>query len=153
MKKDIMEFYLFISSSDGIQSSPLNVYHDFTVTLPKFIKLPPNSDSGDRLKWSVALCDIYIQGVQFPNKYFNIAVMCDIIEQSYLKGGYAPVLRILPGEQADGASLYTTYHIELSTYSFSSIRIFLSELAGKSLPAHTSSSVLSCTLHFQATHL
>lgn len=148
-----MEFYLFVSSSDSIQTATGNVYHDFTVTLPKIINLPNKSLSGDILKWGVALCDIYTHGVQFSNRYFNIAVMSDIIEQSYLKGRYAPVLRILPGEEAAGTSLHSTYHIELSTSSLSSIRVFLVELSGKTLPLHTSSSVLSCTLHFQATHL
>ena len=144
-----MEFYLFLSSSDGKNMHPNNSYHDFTITLPKMVHLPNMDKHGVEIKWSMALCEIYLQLRDAMDKSYNIAVMCDLVEQSYLNSSYAPVIRIFPGETIETASLFSTYNIQLSTNSFSSVRIYLQDLSGLTLPNQFGSTVLSCVLHFQ----
>lgn len=149
----MMEFYMFINSSDNIETHPNNCYYDFTITLPKIYHIPKVNQSGQQIVWRVALCDINLSNVAILETAFNIAVMTDLVEQSYLKGGFAPVLRILPANSAQAASLYTVYYISTVKQSFSTIRIYLQELSGKSFPFKTEDTSLSCCLHFQATPL
>jgi len=145
---------MFLNSSDNIEDRPNNEYYDFTITLPKTYHFANvTNQTGDGVVWPVALCDIQLSSAFNLDPSFNIAVMTDIVESSYLNAGFAPVLRIIPASSVQAASLYSLYYISTVKQSFSSIRIYLQELSGKPFPFKTEEASLSCCLHFQASLL
>lgn len=90
---------MFLNSSDNIETRPNNKYYDFTITLPKTYHIANvTNQTGDQVVWRVALCDIHLSSAFNIDPSFNIVVMTDIVEHSYLNGGFPSVLRIFPSE-------------------------------------------------------
>lgn len=80
------EYYLFLSSDDSKETYPSNSPCDFTVILPRRITLT----DGD---WHCALLE-----TTFSSKktgYRPLLFLCDIVRESYVSGGFSPVLNIL----------------------------------------------------------
>lgn len=90
--------YLFINSEDSLTIYPNNTGDNFTVELPKPIQL----ESED---WRVAVTEIKSDK---GNGYYIIC--CDIVEESYIKDKYLPVLR------AGGQTSFTNpYYLKIRT--------------------------------------
>ena len=142
--------YLFLTSTDGLDVYPQNNCTDFTVDFPNPIEL--NSDKTLIMQeWHVALIDI---NINLPISLKNsVIVMCDLVENSYIKGKRLPLLRILPGAMLDGASLHIPYYMKLNTTSFRSLRIYLLDINFESIENEISEDITStCTLHFLPHH-
>ena len=56
-----MDFYMFLHSEDSLAANPNNSYSDFTVMLPTIFQLAEYDSEGVKIRWSVALCDVYLQ--------------------------------------------------------------------------------------------
>ena len=145
------DFYFFLSSKASAHLLPNSSSVDFTTILPNQVHLPRWDQDGTRLRWTVAITDFAIENKEslFANTA-TFAVLCDLASESYIRGKYLPVLRIVREESFPVTSLSLPYYIELNTLSFNSIRIYvlgedLQTIGGDNPSAH-----LSCTLHIQA---
>lgn len=144
---------MFLHSEDSLDANPNNSYSDFTVILPTVLQLADCDSAGMKIHWTVALCEVHLQSGIDSDTSHTIALMTDIVEQSYLNGGYAPVLRIFPADSIESSSLYTPYYIALAQNTFASIRIYLQPIKRNAPPLNRSSrATLSCCLHFQPNH-
>ena len=139
------DFFIFLSSEDGKKLNPSNSASDFTVTLPNAIEL----ENSENIRWSVALSDISISGIQsLPH---TVNVMCDIIISSIIRDNYRPILRSFPSRTLTSASLFLPYYIPLNCSRIERVRIYLedTDLSPIELSSTWDITQLSCSLHFQ----
>ena len=87
---------------------------DFTTLLPNEVSLPNKDKSGNDLEWGVAITDFAIEGGEaLFGGGENYAVLSDLAGESFIKGRYLPVLRIIKEETflVTSLSLFpTTFH-------------------------------------------
>lgn len=76
------EYYLFISSYDSKQYFPGNTHNDFTIQLPETLYLKEGT-------WFCSLIDFKCRTPTPTDLY----VMCDLVQDSYVRGEKLPALR------------------------------------------------------------
>lgn len=146
------EYFFFLSSKDSRKIYPSSSYADFTTHLPNQVTLPTHDAHCNPIRWSVAITDFAVEGkLKLFSKHSSFVVLCDLASESYIRGRYSPVLRIIREESYPVTSLSLPYYIPLNTLSFNSIRIYLLTEELQSIPYSESSLNLSCTLHMVAT--
>lgn len=146
------EQFFFLSSKAAEEYFPSSSYVDFTTPLPNQITLPSHDHQCNPLHWSIALTDFAVEGrKRLFSKHTSFVVLCDLVRESYIRGRYSPVLRIIREESYPVTSLSIPYYIPLNTLSFNSIRIYLQTEDLQAIPITGSNSNLSCTLHLMAT--
>lgn len=146
------EHFLFIASDDAIGIYPGNIYSDFTITLPRGLELASTNSIGERLKWTVAITDIYIAHSDIETlSSCDIAILSSVVDESYIGNDYLPILRIFPRAGVTSNSLAIPFYMGTNTNRIESIRTQLITLRGGSLPKHIeNSSITGCSLHFMA---
>jgi hypothetical protein len=126
------KMYLFISSTDSQKTHPDNSPWDFTVTLPKQIKLSE--------QWEIGLLEIdYAESVTD-----KLVVFCDLCEHSYMRNGYLPLLRIVHAPM----TFPDPYFMSISRDYIGEIRLYIrtTDLKTPSFDINT----LNCTLLLRA---
>lgn len=144
------EHFLFLASDDQEGITERNAYNDFNIILPAPLLLANRNSSGEVLHWRVALTDLYLE---HPDYSFldncHVAVLCDIVGDSYIANTYSPVLRMFPRGDLAVGSLAVPYYLTVHHSRIESIRISLLALRGATLPTHVrGKSLLGCSLHF-----
>ena len=150
----MQDFYFFLSSKASRHLLPNSSSLDFTTILPNQVHLRRWDQDGAPLRWTIAITDFAIENKEslFANTA-TFAILCDLASESYIRGKYLPVLRIVKEEAFPVTSLSLPYYIGLNNLSFNSIRIYvlgedLQTIIGDNLTTH-----VSCTLHIQAMRL
>lgn len=148
------EHFVFIASDDAADIYPDNKYSDFTVTLPRGLKLQNTNAEGERLRWTVSLTDIYIAHPEFSALgNSDIAILSSVANETYIGGEYSPILRVFPRAAVTAYTLGIPFYIGTNTNRIESIRMQIIALRGGSLPSHRENSVTGCSLHFMANHI
>lgn len=148
----MQDLYFFLSSKASAHLLPNSSSLDFTTILPKQVHLPRWDQTGNLLQWKIAITDFAIEKKEslFANTA-TFAVLCDLAGESYIRGRYLPVLRIVKEEAFPVTSLSLPYYITLNTQSFNSIRIYVLGEDLQAIAGDSRSVQLTCTLHIQAT--
>ena len=126
--------YIFLSSTDSIQTHPLNDATDFTITLPHPIDLRNG-------KWSCSLIDIDTDDKDGESG--RITVFCDICECSYVNDSMLPILFV----GREFAPIARPLRISARSVIVSQIRIYLK---GSIVDEHSfASKTVRCTLQLK----
>ena len=150
-----MGFYVYLKSTDSETIYPKSTYYDFIVQLPAYIDLPDSCSFGWKQNWHIGITDI---SLVTENQRFitslptSCVILCNLLTESYLRGRFAPVLRILPSGTEVSASVGSVYYkqVHSTAHSFNEIRIQIldSELKALDLKVWPKKATLSMTLHF-----
>ena len=148
-------FYCYISSDDSKALYTDNSYFDFIVQFPSYIKLEESCSLGWKQYWHIGITEIsLILDTQrsITSLPTSCVILCNLLSESYLRGSYAPVLRILPGGTELSASLGSVYYkqVHSNAQSFNELRIQIKDpdlkpLAFEKWPRNAK---ISMTLHF-----
>ena len=146
-------FYMFISDQDSKATFVDNKFSQFVVQLPSYINLPVSSNFCWQREWYLALVDITLTvGKQRLDAIPTAcAVLCDLVNPSYIRGGSAELLRILPADTDITASLGQSYYMPLknSCHSFNRLQISIRSSDLTELPeTWPTNAKVTCTLHF-----
>jgi len=123
--------YLFLSSSDSLDSHPDNNAWNFTVDLNECIQL-----KGD---WECALMDI-----QYGGDCGELYIYCDLSMPSYALGKFLPLLRIV---KKPLSYVVNPYFMPVSHNYISHIRVYITNKQGTK-PSFTPKK-LRCTLQLR----
>ena len=144
-------FYLFICEQDSIDIFVDNVYTNFVVQFPSYIDLPVSTGIW-RQDWYVALMDFTLTagGQRLDAIPSACAVLCDLVAPSYIRGGTAEILRILPaGSDISGSLPGQSYYFPVKYHSFNQIKLSLvsSDLSPLKTTSWPTKATASFTLH------
>lgn len=145
--------YLFLSSDDCKDKFD-NKYFDFVTELPSYIDLSQTCGLGWQRDWRIAITEVALltEGQRYISSLpTDCAILCNLVSDSYLKGRYAPLLRILSAGDELKASVGSTYYMSIrsSARSFNEIRISLrdSDLNKLDLAKWPEKATIFITLH------
>lgn len=150
-------FYMYLASDDSTpDSSQPQHWSNFSVEISPEIKL--SKDCGFRglrtSSWVVSLLDLSLEGLNASRGLPEATVVvCDLVEESFIKSQKVKILRTLPAGVETAITLAQPYYIGVSTDCFN--RIHFKCLTRELTPLNiekwdvAKTSVLRCTLHFQ----
>ena len=124
--------YLFLSSSDCVDTHPDNNALDFTIDLLPFLDL--------KGKWECGLLEIEYK----PSKK-DMFLYCDLCDSSYVQGNYLPLLRFVKKCEIYEYPLF----IPISREVVSHIRVYIRDAQGN-IPSFSVQD-LRCTLEIRKT--
>ncbi len=144
-----------MSSSDSKLRYSQNKLNDFTVEFDREIQLS-NDMVRNRVSqnYCVALTELSVDSSPYSGARQALpescVILCDICDNSYIKGTRLPVLRILPAANESTVSLFQPYYVGVKVESFIRIRIQIKtrELEALDAGKWELDNELRCTLHF-----
>lgn len=119
--------YLFLNSIDCLKSHPDNNVFDFTIDLGKQLVL--------KGKYQCALTEI-----EYKGKCGDLYVYTDLVDSSYVTGGFLPILRIVKKPVV----IEKPYYLDVTRELVSKLRVYIRTEDGE-LPSVVPES-LRCTL-------
>lgn len=150
-----MGFYVYMTSEDSVSMFPDCTYYDFVVQLPSYINLSESCSFGWQQSWHIGISDIslIVEGQRFISSLpTDCVILCNLLTESYLRGRFAPVLRILPAGSELSATVGSIYYkqVHSNAQSFNEIRIQVRDSALKplDLAKWPKKGKLCLTLHF-----
>jgi hypothetical protein len=138
------DFYMFITSLDSKDNYPSNSYCKMSVDLQEAMELQENDDC----YWTVGLVDIAISN-QTTLTQSNVILLCDLVDSSYIRNMYRPIMRIFSGDAAAKGSLFMPYYHKVNRLTFRTINLEFVDINLKPIIPLVKEAVLACTLHFQ----
>jgi hypothetical protein len=142
------DFYVFATSNDHRDELPGNSCTDMTIMFEQQFDFTDAFARGEY--WTVALTDIVITSREAVEQS-TIIILCDVIQNSYIKGQRSPVLRIITNQTIHKSSLLMPYYHKVARPVFKQLRITLCDLDLVPINSVDSNAILACTLHFQKT--
>lgn len=116
------DFNVFISSVDSLDHYPSNRFYQFSVSLPRTLRLIQSPQH----YWSVCLSDIELIGPEegvltIPE---NCLILTNIVEPTIVRGSYKNILRqIWRRDSGAQGSLFTSQSFPINTTTLNTISI------------------------------
>lgn len=134
------DFYLYLYCGDSLATQVNNHAGDFVVVLPRTYRL-----NG---RWECALVELTLKP-QTEQRSDRLYVCTDLIDESYLRDTFLPILRtILPtDEDVIDIEFGTPHYMSIHRNELDRVRIFIR--GDRLQPCRFKIDHLYCTLHFR----